>query len=190
MANVDNPRGFTPVRSLDQNGLVGKIQSYVVAAATTVAIGDPVGLTDGLVVKAATGVAVLGVVVGVGNESAITFGGTDGLFNPDDLTRVYASTGESVSVILANNVVFRGQTATAQAGVVKGVSLDINATQFVDATHNRSQVELVTNVNGDAIVTGWPEYNSAAGAVNSTNVPTDAYAELDFIFSSVVFGQS
>lgn len=162
MANVDRPNGFRPVKSLTGNPVNFMIRRYEAAdrsADTTnnhgdIYIGDPVTLTAGKVLPANSGVAVLGVVVGVGTDSADH--GDVGPFDAANLEKRYLAYDETgyVWVALANSMLFEVQTA-ADLDLVAGSSADIS-TDATEAHGSRvtsqSSAELVTSVNADCEV--------------------------------------
>jgi hypothetical protein len=122
-------------------------------------LGDPVKLSSGLVLPANSGDTILGVVVGVGEDSVDM--GKQGPFNADNLEKRYlghADSGE-VWVVPAEGVLFEVQSAS-DLDLVVGDQADIT-TDATEAHGSRttgiSSVELTTDSNSDVEVVEIPD---------------------------------
>lgn len=138
MANVDSPSGFLyEGRFSDQSP---PIHDYELAESTTVSLGDPVTLTGGYLAPAASGAAVLGVVLGAAATD-------DNVYNNSGEV-IVAGAGEHplVKIVLAlPDVYFRVQDANATAPTIalRGVSCDFTGTTGV------VEVNSSVTLNGD-----------------------------------------
>lgn len=177
MANANTPFGLRPVAELNNGPYSGGVRQYSVAAGdgTAIFIGDPVklaataqfinGQTFKDVVQAATGDVIVGVVVGVLNDTrdSLIYRAASSqriLLVNDDPNAVFeiqqVSTGTALTAndigLNANFVVSAGSTITGQSGV----TLD-NATE---ATTNTLDLKIVGVPNradndvGSAVATG------------------------------------
>lgn len=167
MANADRPNGFRPVKSLLGAPMSALIRKYTAgdrSSDTTnnhgdIYLGDPVKLSSGLVLPANSGDTILGVVVGVGEDSVDM--GKQGPFNADNLEKRYlghADSGE-VWVVPAEGVLFEVQSAS-DLDLVVGAQADIT-TDATEAHGSRttgiSSVELTTDSNSDVEVVEIPD---------------------------------
>lgn len=167
MANADRPNGFRPVKSLLGAPMSALIRKYTAgdrSSDTTnnhgdIYLGDPVKLSSGLVLPANSGDTILGVVVGVGEDSVDM--GKQGPFNADNLEKRYlghADSGE-VWVVPAEGVLFEVQSAS-DLDLVVGDQADIT-TDATEAHGSRttgiSSVELTTDSNSDVEVVEIPD---------------------------------
>jgi len=204
MANVDNPRGFKPVKTLSGAPISGKIKSFPVSSsyAGTLAVGDAVLLNAGNVQRAVSGSDVLGVVAYIGSGTSNTTFGEAESFDPTDLTDpgiLPGSTGGVVGVVLANDVVFEAQTDDSSTAPVVGAGLDLVATAAVAGTNTQSVMEVdhdgspaANSGAGDAKVFEVPEFNSEnlkATAPTNKNDGTSANAAVHVVFTSPTFAQ-
>lgn len=195
MANVDKPRGFEPVRTLSGAPVSGKMEQFPISSgyATIIGVGDAVQLSAaGNVERATTNATFLGVVMGIGNTSGITFGNAE-TFDPDRLGTAsqisQASTAQVATVCLANDVVFAVQTDDSSTALVVGEDLDLPVAVALTAASLGSNQEIDTeaSTNDDVKVVAIPTYNSASGGTNDASA---ANAEAHVIFNSITFGQT
>lgn len=197
MANADVPRGFRPVRTLDQSPLSGKLQVFDIGASEGVmAIGDAVEISSGAIGRAESNDSILGVVVAFGNSGSVEFGDADG-FDPERLDSPQVSqastAGQTALVCLANGVVFSCQTDDGSTtDPVVGTAYDIvPGTVTASSTISSMEIDTQTTTNGDFQIVEVPYFNSANGTTNSGINDTGAVnAEVFGIFTDVVFGQS
>jgi hypothetical protein len=162
MANIDRPNGFAPVKNLYGSPWSATARTLAVAARTDatnnhgdIYIGDPITVSaSGVVSVADSGVAVLGVVVGIGTPS--TTHGKPGIFDPSNLVKQYLAHDEAgyVWYVPAEGNLFEIQTASALS-LKPGMKADHNvtaATAHGDRDRSQSDAELVTATNNDVIV--------------------------------------
>ena len=195
--NPDIPRGFSPVETLSGAPVSGKIRVFqkAVGYATAIGVGDAVLLhTDGKVQLAVAGQPVLGVVTGFGGSTNQIFGDADG-FDPDNLDTPYvspASTGNSVLVCLADDVVFSCQSNGIPDQVVGSFGVLI-PTAIGSARQSQMEVDITgTSATDDVQILEFPYFNSAgtAGGDNgNVNDPTIANAEVNVVFVDTTFAQ-
>lgn len=205
MANVDNPRGFKPVKTLSGAPLAGKIKSFPVSSsyASVLAVGDAVLLNAGNVQRAVTSGDVLGVIAYIGSGTTNTTFGEAESFDPTDLTDpaiLPAETGGVVGVILANDVVFEVQTDDSSTAPVVGAGVDLVTTAAVEGTNTRSRMEVdhdgspASNSGaGDALIFEVPEFNSEnlkASSPTNKNDGTSANAAVHIVFTNTKFAQA
>lgn len=141
MANNDNATGFSPVKFLDGTPYAGQARKYLVSAtdATAVYIGDPVklgGSSDSrgiaTVVRASTGDAVVGVMVGRADATR------------DSVLYREASTAQYILCSPVRDLLYECQedsTGNALAASAVGSNISFAGTGG-DTTYGTSNVEL------------------------------------------------
>ena len=162
MANVDAPRGFTPIKMLNGSPWMGQVRTIVPTDGTDVFIGDMITLTSNAGAVTATNDAnILGVVVGVGKNNGLT-GETATAFNPDDLTTLYYDDSASTHTdfvlyyVPVDDMIFEVQTA-ADLDLSAGDACDIIATHSGSTVTGRSGQEITSSTNADFVVVEIPQ---------------------------------
>lgn len=190
MANVDRPRGFTPVKTVSGRPWEGTVRFIPVADSDDVFIGDIINLESGLADVGATGdTAILGAVVGVGKMDAD--GQPLGPFNPDNLmTRYYddsASTHTEWGVYYApaDDVIFEAQSA-ADLDLAVGATCDLADAGGGDTTTGRSTAEIAASSNTDFVVVAIPTNGPDGKPQDSTLANTSYWVRV--LPSSTAFG--
>lgn len=172
MANVDNPNGFRPVKTLSGAPWTSMIRS-VLPGADDIFIGDPITISSGAAVQMAVEGVCAGVCVGIGTVDA---NGNMLAYDPSDLTKEFFDTSADVEAdyrilyVPAEDVIFEAQS-DGTTDLVIGEAQDILATDG-DQTTGRSKMEInddaLTN-DGDVTVveipTG-PGYDNTASTAN------------------------
>ena len=159
MANLDAPRGFTPVKMLDGSSWHGQVRTITPADSADIFIGDLINLESGLADPAVTtDVDILGCVVGVGKE---VDGAAAGAFNPDDLVTTYYDDSSMVNTdyviyyVPVKNLIMSVQTAVDLRASVDGDTLDITGVAGSQTT-GRSIMEVTTSANTDVTIVELP----------------------------------
>ena len=173
MANVDAPRGFTPVKMLDGSPWQGQVRTIGPADGADIFIGDLINLESGLADPAVTNdAAILGVVVGVGKENGMDGAGATA-FNPDSLTTLYYDDSASthtdfvIFYVPVKNLVMSVQTAVDLSASVVGDTCDIAGVNGSTVT-GRSIMEATTNSNADLTIVELPNIvNNDLSLVNA-----------------------
>lgn len=161
MANVDAPRGFTPVKMLDGGPWTAQVRTIGPADGADIFIGDLINLESGLADPAVTtDVDILGVCVGAGKKVDAT--ADAGAFNPDNLiTGSYyddsagAHTDYVVYYVPVKNLIMSVQTAVDLSASVVGDTLDIAGVNG-NTTTGRSIMEVTTSSNTDVTIVELP----------------------------------
>lgn len=172
MANVDAPRGFTPIRYTSGAAWMGQCVAYPCGDGEDIFIGDFVSLVSGLVLPADTDDAtLLGVAVGFGKVNPLT-GEYAVAANPADLGTLYyddsanTHTDWVVYVVPARDMVFEVQTAVDLSASTLGATCDLLGTGG-NTTTGRSAQEVTTSSNADFIIVQRPQYpNNDATLIN------------------------
>ncbi len=162
MANVDAPRGFTPIKMLDGSSWVGQVRTIGPADGADIFIGDLINLESGLADPAVTSDAsILGCVIGVGKNNPD--GTVATAFNPDNLNmQTYyddsASTHTDFSIyyVPVLNLVMEVQTAVDLSASVVGSTADIAGVNG-STTTGRSIMEATTSSNADLTIVELPQ---------------------------------
>ncbi len=164
MANVDRANGFRPVKSLIGAPWTSLVRSYPAVSGRTpstvgdIYIGSVVSLSGGNVAPAASGGAVLGVVVAVGTKNSETALNTDNnhrYFDPDNLSKRYLAYDEDgyVGVVPAEACLFEAQAgATTLDGAVQGQAADFIANEGSRTTGNSTVTLTGTATNSDVTI--------------------------------------
>jgi hypothetical protein len=146
MANVNSPRGFTPVKMADGKPYCGIGNRYYKdTTAGAIGIGDPVirvvSSSDPLggpeIVRATTGAAITGVVVGIEP-------------NRSDLSKLYLAAGDTGYVLVEDdpNVIFEvqeGGSGTQLAVTDVGKHIDSVTALDCDTVTGRSKYQIDNN---------------------------------------------
>jgi len=161
MANVDAPRGFTPVKMLDGGPLTGQVRTIGPADGADIFVGDLINLESGLADPAVTtDVDILGVVVGVGKKDPST-GYPGSAINPDDQTTLYyddsanTHTDWLIYYVPVKNLVMSVQTAVDLSSSVVGSTVDLTGVNGNTAS-GRSIMEVTTSSNTDLTIVELP----------------------------------
>lgn len=162
MANVDAPRGFTPIRYTSGAPWMGQCVAFPCGDGEDIFIGDFVSLVSGLVLPADTNDAtLLGVAVGFGKKTPE--GNYAIAANPNDLETLYyddsanTHTDWVVYVVSARDMVFEVQTAVDLSASTLGATVDLLGTGG-STTTGRSAQEVTTSSNADFIIVQRPQY--------------------------------
>lgn len=161
MANVDAPRGFTPVKMLDGGPLTGQLRTIGPADGADIFVGDLINLESGLADPVVTtDVDILGVVVGVGKLDASS-GYPSGAYNPETLTTLYYDDSASVHTewliyyVPVKNLIMSVQTAVDLSASVVGATVDLTGVTG-NAASGRSIMEVTTSSNTDLTIVELP----------------------------------
>lgn len=160
MANLDAPRGFTPVKMLDGGPWTAQVRTIGPADGADIFIGDLINLESGLADPAVTtDVAIIGCVVGVGKESQD--GSATGMYDPTNLTTLYYDDSASthtdyvIYYVPVKNLIMQVQTAVDLSASVVGATLDITGANG-STTTGRSIMEVTTSSNTDVSIVELP----------------------------------
>jgi hypothetical protein len=163
MANLDAPRGFTPVKMLDGGPLTGQVRTIGPADGADIFIGDLINLESGLADPAVTtDVDILGVVVGVGKEVPGSTSQGASIPDPSNLNLLYyddsASTHTDYTIyyVPVKNLIMSVQTAVDLSASVVGSTVDLTGVNGNTAT-GRSIMEVTTSSNTDLTIVELPE---------------------------------
>lgn len=136
MANTDKPNGFTVVRT--DSGQTSAVR-YPVAASQTIAAGDMVILSSGLV---AIAVSTSGSVLGVAAEAITTTGSPS---RANDTIMIYVADAGTV---------YEGQCSGSSTAALLGATADIEgATGVMEVNENASAEDIL-------VIVGWASDNS------------------------------
>ena len=160
MANVDRPRGFTPVKHSDGSPYRGEVSVIGVKDGADIYIGDAITLDTGLADQFASGDTCLGVVVGIGKRDPNTGWAVSG-FNPGNLNEIWYDDSDHTHTdfvafyVPAEGMVFECQSAIDASAAVKGTVYDVAVT--AGSSTGRSAMELTTDSNHDLVVYELPQ---------------------------------
>jgi hypothetical protein len=173
MANVDNPDGFRPIKTLNGMPLSGMVRA-VTPGADDLYIGDPITITAGVAVQAAVEGVVAGVIVGFGGDDIE--GNVLG-YNPDNLTKRWFDTSAdteadwTVWYVPAEGILFEAQFDDTE-DIVIGEGYDMTVADAGNTTTGRSAFEIDGNAktnDGDVVVIEFPrgpKYDQTSGEAN------------------------
>lgn len=193
MANVDRPRGFSPVGTMSGSPWQASVQTFYLdgsANDTAISVGDVVVMTAGgylnRLAASAGGADIMGLVVGI-PPTPPSFSTTTGVFGGHSLSNtdptlagaasnyVAASTAGYVLVCTAPDLIMIGQEdgdTTPLTLAAIGSSCDITA-GGVNATTGMSTCEL------DSDTGGTPTANDAFKILALANTPGNELASVD-----------
>jgi hypothetical protein len=162
MANVDRPRGFTPIKFTSGAPWSGQMRAIGVTDAVDLYVGDMLNMESGLAAIGATNdTAFLGVAVGFGKRDPNT-GYIASAANPDELETIFyddsggTHTDYVVFYVPANDMIFSVQSADDMSAVLPGAGCDL-VTTHGGSTVGRSGQEVGANTNTDFFVVEKPE---------------------------------
>lgn len=161
MANVDRPRGFTPVKYVDGTPWRGECRTIVPKDGADIYIGDALTLDGGTADQFASGdTAVLGVCVGVGMKDKMT-GYYASAVNPDNLNEIWyddsdhTNTDFVIYYVPAKNMIFEVQSDIDASAATVGTLYDV--TVGTGSASGRSAMQLTTDSNHDVYVVELPQ---------------------------------
>jgi len=186
MANVNRPRGFTPVKTLSGAPLSGMIRQVGVADSADIFIGDALTLSSGLAAAASAHADnIIGVAVGFGKKDDSTkyWGGA---VNPDNLETLYyddsasTHTDWAVFYVPVEDVIFEAQfdgTPTTPT-VSQGYGL-IYTTGNTSTGRSLQEIDGDDTTEVDVVIVELPQ--------GPNNDVTAAYGRVYVMFDDVVF---
>jgi hypothetical protein len=159
MANIDRPRGFTPVKHSDGSPYRGETQTIQPKDGADIYIGDAITLDTGFADRFASGDTCLGVCVGVGKKDPNT-GYYASAANPENLNEIWYDDSDHthtdfvIYYVPAEGMVFECQSAIDASAAVKGTVYDV---AIAAGVAGRSGMELTTDSNHDLVVYEIPQ---------------------------------
>jgi len=161
MANVDRPRGFTPVKYTSGAPWRGECRAITPKDGVDIYIGDALTLDTGTADKAATSDGpFLGVCVGVGKKDPMTGWVCTGI-NPGNLNEIWyddsdhTNTDFVIFYVPVQDMIFEVQSAVDLSASVVGSTADITGTSGNAA--GRSNMEITTSSNTDVEIVEIPQ---------------------------------